>query len=235
VIFSERSIRNFDQQARSVGGNAVIQLDRSGIMTDRRLNDTYLSALRLWMKGHIDRRKISLNAVAKGTDTGIATISRLMSEENATLPSLPTIFALERFFGDKSPVFGGDFEYFSKDEAMPVPEDHAPNFNLHQGLGLWKITSGALDALGIQSGDFMAVDMSATPRHNDIVLAEVKDWDRPEPYAIFRRYVSHPVPMLLALSTKKDFPSQIIVDTRSIAISGVAVGSYKPLRHDLSD
>lgn len=199
-------------------------------MTDRTLNDTYLSELRRWMKGHIERRKISLNAVAKGTDTGIATISRLMSDENATLPSLPTIFALERFFGDKAPIFGGEFEYFSKDEAMPVPEKSAPHFDLHSGLALWKITSGALDSLGIHKGDFMIVDMNARPAHNDIVLAEIKDWDRPEPYAIFRRYVATPVPMLIAAATKSDFPGQMLIDERSISIAGTVIGTYKTLK-----
>lgn len=199
-------------------------------MTDRSLNETYLAELRLWMKAHIDRRKISLNSVAKGTDTGIATISRLMSEDNSTLPSLPTVFALERFFGDKAPVFGGEFEYFSKDEAMPVPEKSAQSFDLRDDLSLWKITSGALDSLGIHQGDFMIVDMSSRPTHNDIVLAEIKDWDRPEPYAIFRRYVASPVPMLIAASTKADFPSQMLIDDRSISLSGIVIGAYKPLK-----
>lgn len=199
-------------------------------MSDRSLNDTYLSELRQWMKAHIDRRKISLNTVARGTDTGIATISRLMSEDNSTLPSLPTVFALERFFGDKAPVFGGEFEYFSKDEAMPVPEKGLQDLELRDGLSLWKITSQALDSLGIHQGDFMIVDMNTRPAHNDIVLAELKDWDRPEPYAIFRRYVANPVPMLIAASTRADFPSQILVDDRSMTISGIVVGAYKPLR-----
>ncbi len=204
-------------------------------MTDRSLNDTYLSELRAWMQAHIKRRNISLNAVARATDTGIATISRLMSEENATLPTLPTVYALERFFEDKAPVFGGDVDYISKDEATPIPESLAPHFVLNQGLGLWRITSEALDALGIQRGDFMIVDMEAVPQHGDIVLAEVKDWDRPEPYAIFRRYVATPVAMLVAVSTRKDFPSQIVIDNRSISVSGLVVGSYKALGHNLAD
>lgn len=198
-------------------------------MTKTEVQDTYLREFRLWVNRHIARQKLTLNQLARATNIGVATVYRLVDEANSVVPSLPTVYALERQFGDKAPIFGGDIEYFSKDEAMPVPEENAEHFKLLEGLSLWKTTSDALNVLGIHRGDFMIVDMNLKPVHNQIALAEVRDWDRAEPYMIFRRYIDNPLPMLLSASTSNDIPNQHLLDGRGVTISGTVIGSYKPL------
>lgn len=198
-------------------------------MSKNEAQETFLREMRDWVNHHIARKKVSLNQLARATDVGVATLYRIVEKENNTVPSLPTIYALERFFEEKAPVFGGDIEYVSKDEAMPVPEENAGHFNLIDGLSLWKTTSDALEVLGIHKGDFMIVDMNRKPAHDQIVLAEIKDWDRAEPYLVFRRFIAEPLPMLLAATPKADIPNQLLLDGRSAAVTGVVVGSYKPL------
>ncbi|WP_026783135.1 helix-turn-helix domain-containing protein [Pleomorphomonas koreensis] len=198
-------------------------------MSKTDVQDDYLREFRLWMNHHMARQKLTLNQLAKATNIGVATVYRLLDEANPSVPSLPTVYALERQFQDKAPIYGGDVEYFSKDEAIPVPEENTQHFKLIDGLGLWKITSDALNVLGIRKGDFMVVDMNRKPEHDQIALAEVRDWDRAEPYMIFRRYSANPLPMLLSSSTCVDIPNEHLLDGRGVTIVGVVVGSYKPL------
>lgn len=199
-------------------------------MSKTEVQDAYLREFREWMNRHLARQKLTLNQLARATNIGVATVYRLVDDTNAVLPSLPTVYALERQFEDKAPIFGGDVEYYSKDEAIPVPEENINDIKLLDGLSLWKITSDALNVLGIHSGDFMIVDMNHNPANNQIALAEVRDWDRAEPYMIFRKFVTTPLPMLLSASTRNDIPNQHLLDGRGVTIAGAVVGAYKPLR-----
>ena len=163
-------------------------------MSKTEVQDAYLREFRAWMSRHLERQKLTLNQLAKATNIGVATVYRLVDETNSVVPSLPTVYALERQFEDKAPIFGGDVEYFSKDEAMPVPEGNINDIKLIDGLSLWKMSSDALNVLGIHKGDFMIVDMNQKPANNQIALAEVRDWDRAEPYMIFRKFVARAAP-----------------------------------------
>jgi SOS-response transcriptional repressor LexA len=229
MICAAASTPHVKYRSPTIGGIAHSPLEWSERMSKNDTLETFLREMREWVNHHIARKKVSLNQLARATDIGVATLYRIVEKEGSTVPSLPTIYALERFFEDKAPVFGGEIEYLSKDEAMPIPEGNAPHFSLIDGLSLWKITSDALEILGIYKGDLMVVDMNRKPTHDQIVLAEIKDWDRAEPYMIFRRYIAEPLPMLLAATAKTDIPNQFLMDGRSTAVVGVVVGSYKQL------
>lgn len=198
-------------------------------MDRKSIEDTYLTEVRLWISSNLERLGINAHQLSKRTGVSAMTISRLLDEDKSTVPSIPTIFALERAFSQKAPQYGGDVDYIDSDDAIPIPESHAAHFIVPDHLSLWRMQSFALDGAGVSPGDFALVDMNREPKHLDTVLAEVKDWDRPETHSIFRQYLANPTPMLVARTNRAGTPFDGFYLDRATKITGVIVAIVKPM------
>jgi transcriptional regulator with XRE-family HTH domain len=198
-------------------------------MDRKSVEEAYLADVRLWIANNLERLGLNAHQLSKRTGVSAMTISRLMDEAKSTVPSIPTLYALEKAFNQKAPQYGGAVDYFDTDDAIPVPESNATHFIVPQHLSLWRMQSFALEGIGVRPGDFVIVDMNREPKHLDTVLAEVKDWDRPEVHSIFRQYLANPTPMLVARSSRSGIPFDGFYLDRATKITGVIVATVKPM------
>lgn len=198
-------------------------------MDRKTVEGAYLADVQAWISHNLQRLGINAHQLSKRTGVSAMTISRLLDETKSTVPSIPTIYALEKAFNQRAPQYGGTIDYFDSDDAIPVPEAGAQHFIVPEGLSLWRMQSFALDGLGVSPGDSVIVDMNREPRHLDTVLAEVKDWDRPEVHTIFRQFLANPTPMLVARSNRAGIPFDGFYLDRATKVTGVVVAVVKPM------
>jgi len=195
----------------------------------RTIDEIYLGELRAWILRNMHALNLNAHQLSKRINVSAMTVSRLIDEEKSIMPTIPTIYALEQCFSQRAPQYGGDLNVEFRDDAIPIPEDQLGHIALDKSVSLWRMKSTALEGLGVRSNDYLVVALDAQPRHQDIVLAEVKDWDRPESHVIFRQFLAKPQPMLVAVTGRDSVPFDGFYVDRGTKIAGVAVGLWRVL------
>lgn len=126
--------------------------------------------------------------------------------------------------GNGRPIAATEAEPFA-----PGPED--PHRAAVQALTAgrntadpWRLTSRALDAVGLLPGDVVIVDVAAPPRSGDVVRAEVYDWQRGKTESVFRIYEA---PILTPASSDPIASRPYLIDDQTVMIKGVVVAMLR--------
>lgn len=86
----------------------------------------------------------------------------------------------------------------------------------------WQLRSHSLEAIGYLPGDIVLVDLSATPRDGDAVLATVVDFELMKSVTVWRRYrQSGDLGVLVSASYDHDTGEPLLVNGKSVQVRGV--------------
>jgi hypothetical protein len=96
-----------------------------------------------------------------------------------------------------------------------------------QAADPWRLKTSALEMVGYLAGDLVIVDLNAHPSPQDVVCAQVYDWQRGAAETVFR--VFDP-PFLVGASNDRTAYKPLLVDNERVVIKGVVVESFRPHR-----
>lgn len=94
----------------------------------------------------------------------------------------------------------------------------------------WRLKTDALVEAGYLAGDIAFVDLNASPEPQDVVCAQIYDWQRGRAETVFRVYDP---PYLVAAAHDRTAYKPLLVDSDRVVIKGVVVESWRP--HRLSE
>ncbi|HVV91849.1 MAG TPA: hypothetical protein VHD15_00375 [Hyphomicrobiales bacterium] len=187
---------------------------------------------RAWLEQIRAATNLPLTRIAAEAGLAESTLTRLFSRTyTGTLHAL-TIEALKRRFQVPGPDQAAQTG-LRETEATPyvADESEASDHAVHALLGArpaadpWVLRTRALDLAGYLPGDIVVLDLNATPRHGDVVCAQIYDFERMRAETIWRIYEP---PFLLAASTDPSF-RRPVSDT-SVSIKGVVVAAFRRRR-----
>jgi transcriptional regulator with XRE-family HTH domain len=126
-----------------------------------------------------------------------------------------------------------DAQGFSESEASPViiaeagvlaPLIQAAILG-RENTDAWLLNSRALENLGYRVGDTLIVELGLQPVPQDIVCAQVYDWQNGRSETLFRLFQP---PYLLAASNDASLMRPLLVDESAVSIKGVVTLQLRP-------
>lgn len=185
------------------------------------------TALRRWLRGEMDSRRLSVAEVARISRISRGTVYRILDPESPFKPRLDTIEKLEAAL---APAAGRNNNghhdaHLHEDELIPVSDsaDAAPAAARADDPVCYRVNTQALMLRGYLPGDVVRLDTAGDPRAGDVVAARVHDVDRGASRLVLRAY--HP-PYLLAYTAGPDanpLHQPLYVDGRAVRITAVMV------------
>lgn len=94
-------------------------------------------------------------------------------------------------------------------------------------LAPWRLKTNALEGAGYLPGDVVLVDLSETPAPQDVVCAQVYDWQRGGAETVFRVFMP---PYLVGAAHDRTAYKPLLVDGDRVIVKGVVVESFRPHR-----
>jgi transcriptional regulator with XRE-family HTH domain len=125
---------------------------------------------------------------------------------------------------------------FSESEATPIqasagnalPELIQAALRGRGAADPWLLKSKALENVGYKPGDTLIVELGLVPQPNDIVCAQIYDWQRGGGETVFRIYQP---PYLLAACNDPALMRPHLVDDSAVIIKGVVTLQFRERPH----
>lgn len=114
---------------------------------------------------------------------------------------------------------------FAESDVAPLGPDapRAPEARPQgHAQAVWMVRTGCMAAGGYLPGDHILVDLNATPRKGDAVVAQVYDWSADDAVTVLRLYLP---PYLLRPGLDAEAP--LTVDGERVLIKGVVVAQWR--------
>jgi transcriptional regulator with XRE-family HTH domain len=126
-----------------------------------------------------------------------------------------------------------DAQGFSESEASPVIMSEAgalapvirSAISGRDNTDAWVLNSRALENLGYRAGDTLIVELGLQPSAQDIVCAQIYDWQNGRSETVFRLFQP---PYLLAASNDSSLMRPLLVDETAVSIKGVVILQLRP-------
>ena len=184
--------------------------------------------LRGWLELISARFRIGIPTIATRSKISPSTLYRWIDEESPVGPSLQNIRKIAATFEMPYPDDnnGHALTSFMEGEASVIlPEDQPAELKAVANQGVWRLNTRALELAGYMPGDFILVDMTATPRNGDVVCAQIYDFQRGSAETKFRIYE----PPFLTTRTMDAASSEapLLVDGERTIVAGVVVRSLR--------
>jgi AcrR family transcriptional regulator len=178
------------------------------------------------------RHGIKATTLAKRAGVSPSTVTRKLADSDVSVFDAPTWAKLFRAVGEEAPSFGGstpsarivddrrDVVALSLDDVGNDIEVAVRAFiSGRPHLSAWVLNTRALDALGYFPGDIVVVNDVREPRHGEMVVANLLDWQRANgARAVLRLFHST---QLLAASSDPKLIVPIPIHPDWVVIKGV--------------
>lgn len=149
----------------------VLTTPSQGADDDRR-------AVRAWIDDIKSRFNVETTEVARRSGVSPGTIYRWFDDDLSFQPSRATLRKISSAFGVEMP---GEPNWkpkgFEDAELVAIVGEQIPDeIKAQVDQGVWRMTTRALEMMGILPGDVLLVDLRETPRSGDIVCAQIYDF-----------------------------------------------------------
>lgn len=188
---------------------------------------------REWLNHVSESTGWSINAIAKRARVSVANLNKLVNQPDFPHPMSETVkIKISRATGIDLPGDEPKATPSAPKQGMKEPEARpfvlqSADIERKNGVDWWKINTNLLDAEGILSGDLVEIDLNATPKPNDCVIAQMTVGGGKEVETIVRKFEP---PMLTCHTVARQYPKPEYVDGERIIIMGVVTEVRRVLR-----
>lgn len=191
-----------------------------------------------WLKEIEQSTGMTFGHIAKIAGVASSTVYRAANRPDYPhVLSTQTLTKISRAVGIELPHFVDEWIKpggFAAPEAVPYLYDGPDDFDRlvkgfigeRPGIDPWTVKTRALEAAGTLPGDIAVVDLNASPRAGDVVVAQVYDPATGRAETVWRIY-EPPFLMPAARDPRGLKPTH----QDNVAIRGVVIGTFRP-RHD---
>lgn len=203
--------------------------ERNLVLVDMNDDDDIVEFLRdqsrEWLLQVSESTGLSITAIAKKAGVSHANLNKLVNQPDFPHPMSEKVkIRISRATGvplpgsNATPKPAVKTSRLSEPEARPfeINLNDAADFSGKNGLDWWEINTDLLDSEGILKGDKVLVDMNATAKHGDCVIAQMVTGS--DVKTIFRKYEP---PVLTCHTTARTYPKPEYVDGDRIIVMGV--------------
>jgi SOS-response transcriptional repressor LexA len=184
-------------------------------------NDDEKQLLRRWLQAAITESKRSIPAIAKEADVAASSIYRTLDEKTPQVLSGRSLMRVAQALGVPPPTTSAPAG-FDEPEALEYDATGTENlFSLEAGHGYWIINSRALELAGVLPGDIVCVDLNTTPKHGDIVCAQLYNWERSTAETVLRCY--EPPYLTAASLEKKPSYAPVLIENNNVMVRGTVI------------
>lgn len=167
----------------------------------------------------IDEQGLSPNGIATASGIQSTTLYRFLEDGGTETLRTHTFNKIRTAFGEEPVTKPG----FSESEATLIapPElDMSPDSAAQAGVAFFRVNNRALEALRIEPGDILKVDLNVMPQAKDIACAQVYDDVSGSAQTIFRVYRP---PILMPASSDIENFAPRIVDHDRVVLRGKVI------------
>lgn len=187
-------------------------------------------AVRAWIDEIKTRFHVEVPEIARRAGISAGTIYRWFDDDASFTPSRATLRKIASAFGVEMP---GEPSWkpkgFEDAELVAMVGEQIPeSLQAAMDQGVWRMTTRALEMVGIMPGDMLLVDMRETPRTGDVVCAQIYDFQRGTAETKLRLF--EPPYLLTATMDHGAREAPIYVDGERAAIRGVVVRTLRERR-----
>lgn len=195
--------------------------------------------LRTWLRAVLQHKGWAGIDLARAIEAHPSTINKFLNDPAATHTLSPkSLKAIERATGFPPLTFpGGPARRPTEPEAVSFGEENTGDEALDRivveltrgenAIDPWILKGRALEAAGFMEGDVLLVNLSEKPRVNDVVCAQIHDWQRGRAETVFRIYQP---PYLIAATSSAELMRPFLVDDDRVVIMGVVMQSLRQRR-----
>jgi SOS-response transcriptional repressor LexA len=194
---------------------------------------------REWLQGIVKATGDTLSQIAAKAQVSDTTLSRIVNNpayegvlSAVTITRITGTYQLpgpEEYAG-RRPMLGG-FAEAERFDADNDPDGITPLVQAMLGTrpmsDAWRLKTEALEQVGYLPGDVLIVDTTATPLPQDVVCAQVYDWQRGGAQTVWR--VFDP-PFLVGASRDRTAHKPLLVDNDRVIVKGVVDKMVRPHR-----
>lgn len=197
--------------------------------SDADIRESLIRESRAWLQAIIDSTGKTANAIATEAGISASNLHKLLKPGRAAHPLTETTKTkITRALGIASPagIQPSRPIGFREPEAIPYrePARHPAEHSTQNGRDIWLLQTLMLDLEGYLPGDHMVVDLNATPRKGDIVVAQIYG-PSGNAETVFRKYLP---PFVIANTTRRESaPDPMLVDGKNVVIMGVVISSWR--------
>lgn len=187
-------------------------------------------SVRAWIDEIKTRFNVETPEVARRAGVSPGTIYRWFDDDASFQPSRATLRKIAAAFGVEMP---GEPNWkpkgFEDAELVAMVGEQIPE-SLRASIdqGVWRMTTRALELLGILPGDVLLVDLRETPRSGDVVCAQIYDFQRGDAETKLRLY--EPPYLLTATMDAALREPPIYVDGERAVVRGVVTRMLRERR-----
>lgn len=191
------------------------------------------TAVHTWLTELLTSLGETPTSLARRAGVAQSTLTRFLNNEDSSMLSTRSIAKIAHATGDKGPPgFRTEPQPrnsgLAEPEAVPFKGLDALEKPLKRALAgllegrnatdVWVLRTTALIHAGYLPGDFVIVDLNATPKAGDVVCAQVYQWALGTAETVFRIYEP---PYLVAPSADPQLRRPLVVDNDRVVIKGV--------------
>lgn len=196
---------------------------------------------RAWLGEVLEATGLKPSVLAKKANVSDTTLSRLLNNADYTGTLNPeTVQRIKATYNVPGPeeFSGGRKAVIGLSEAARFDEQREKNdisriveaiVKGRSTVEPWRLKTLALESVGYLPGDILFVDRSAVPKPQDVVCAQVMDYQHGGAQTIWRVYDP---PFLVGAAADRTAYKPMLVDNSRVTIAGVVRQSFRP--HSLS-
>jgi hypothetical protein len=195
---------------------------------------------REWLREIVRATGQKASQIAVKANVSDTTLTRLLNNPTYrhTLTQI-TIDRIKRTYGVPGPeeyAVQGRQGMPGFGEAERVVAQHEPQALAHvidtlvggrNARDVWRLKTEALTQAGYLAGDIVIVDLNAQAAPQDVVCAQVYNWNQGVAETVFRVYDP---PFLVAAALDRTAYKPLLVDNDRVIIKGVVIESFRPHR-----
>jgi transcriptional regulator with XRE-family HTH domain len=195
-----------------------------------------------WLAQALEKTGQTPSALARHAGLATTTLTRFLNDRDAPMLSLRSIAKIAHVSGMQPaglPVSTGQPRGLAEAEAEPyaasddrIDRAVAALINGRNATDPWMLKTRAIEARGYLPGDIVIVDLNRKPEKNDIVCAQVYQWNAGKAETIWRLFDP---PYLIAACFDPALAEQLqrplLVDNDRVLIKGVVTSCLRAPLH----
>ena len=186
--------------------------------------------LAAWLRGHMTRRHLSQNKLARATGIGLTTVNRYCQGLDDHEPRLTIVQKLADYFQDAPPLalrVQPTALRGSPGLAEDGVEKLQPEMPQNGTITTWTVMDETLFSLGYREGDTVEADGALTPRDGDVVLCSLYSMEGTAARTALRIFKS---PAYVMSAPKAVTETEIHEVGKTAAVFGVVIASARQRR-----
>lgn len=194
--------------------------------------DALRKAQLAWLEKLEHSTGMTATAIARAAGLDPSTLTRFKSAGTGTLSTLTINRLAAALNVEAGPEVGGSGTPQRLSEEAEPYKASQDGSEIDQAIRLltagrnncdpWRLRTRSLEAIGYLPGDIVLVDLGATPKDGDAVLATIVDFNLMQSTTVWRRYrVSGDLAVLVPASFDQDYGEPLLVNGKDVQVRGV--------------